>query len=315
MNSYNFSGKKILITGASGFIGSHLCRRLCDCGAEVHGISRTTGSTHKSCSQWWQGDLADIGTVRDLLTSIKPEIIFHLASHVVGARDIEVVLPTFNSNLVSTVNLLTISTEINPHRIVLVGSLEEPEQSDTYVVPSSPYAASKWAGSGYARMFHALYQTPVTVARLFMVYGPAQQDLRKLIPYVTLSLLHKQPPKLTSGMRQIDWIYVGDVVDGLLAMVQAPNIEGSTIDLGSGVLVPIRTVVQKLINITDSDVEPALGSVPDRPMEQVRVANIADTYAKIGWKPMTSLEKGLEYTVDWYRELSVKNKGTAFPTQ
>ena len=189
----------------------------------------------------------------------------------------------------------------------MVGSLEEPEQSDTYVVPSSPYAASKWAGSGYARMFHALYQTPVTIARLFMVYGPAQQDLRKLIPYVTLSLLRKQPPKLTSGMRQIDWIYVGDVVDGLLAMVKAPNIEGSTIDLGSGVLVPIRTVVQKLINITDSDVEPALGSVPDRPMEQVRVANIADTYAKIGWKPTTSLDKGLEYTVDWYRELSDRN--------
>lgn len=314
MNSYNFSGKKVLVTGASGFIGSHLCRRLCDCGAEVHGISRTTRSTHKSCSHWWQGDLADIGTVRDLLTSIKPEIIFHLASHVVGARDIEVVLPTFNSNLVSTVNLLTISTEINLHRIVLIGSLEEPDQSDTHAAPSSPYAAAKWAGSAYARMFHALYKTPVVIARLFMVYGPAQQDLRKLIPYVTLSLLRKQPPKLTSGMRQIDWIYVGDVVDGLLAMAQVPNIEGSTIDLGSGVLVPIRTVVQKLINITDSDVEPAIGSVPDRPMEQVRVANIADTYAKIGWKPMTSLEKGLEYTVDWYRELSEKDKETAFPT-
>ncbi|MBW1745732.1 MAG: NAD(P)-dependent oxidoreductase [Deltaproteobacteria bacterium] len=307
MNSFNFSGKKILVTGASGFIGSHLCRRLRDSGATVHGISRTVQSSNEACSHWGQGDLADIEVVRDLLRTVEPDIVFHLASHVVGARNLALVLPTFNSNLVSTINLLTVATETNIDRIVLIGSLEEPEQSDTYVVPSSPYAASKWAGSGYARMFHELYQTPVTIARLFMVYGPAQQDLRKLIPYVTLSLLRKQPPKLTSGMRQIDWIYVGDVVDGLLAMVQAPNIKGSTIDLGSGVLVPIRTVVQKLINITDSDVEPALGNVSDRPMEQVRVANIADTYAKIGWKPTTSLDKGLEYTVDWYRELSDRN--------
>lgn len=307
MNSFNFSGKKILVTGASGFIGSHLCRRLRDSGATVHGISRTVQSSNEACSHWGQGDLADIEVVRDLLRTVEPDIVFHLASHVVGARNLALVLPTFNSNLVSTINLLTVATETNIDRIVLIGSLEEPEQSDTHVVPSSPYAASKWAGSGYARMFHALYQTPVTIARLFMVYGPAQQDLRKLIPYVTLSLLRKQPPKLTSGMRQIDWIYVGDVVDGLLAMVQAPNIKGSTIDLGSGVLVPIRTVVQKLINITDSDVEPALGNVSDRPMEQVRAANIADTYAKIGWKPTTSLDKGLEYTVDWYRELSDRN--------
>lgn len=153
------------------------------------------------------------------------------------------------------------------------------------------------------------------IARLFMVYGPGQHDLHKLVPYVILSLLRKQAPRLTSGQRQVDWIYVEDVVDGLIAIVQAPKIEGSTIDLGSGVLVPIRTVVQKLVSIIDSDVELALGSVSDRPMEQVRVANIVDTYAKIGWKPMTSLENGLEYTVDWYRELSEKDAETAFLTR
>jgi len=153
-------------------------------------------------------------------------------------------------------------------------------------------------------MFHALYQTPVTMARLYMVYGPGQQDLRKLIPYVTLALLRKEAPRLTSGQRQVDWIYVGDVVDGLLAIAKAPDVEGDTIDLGSGVLVPIRTVVQELVKIIDSDVKPLLGSVPDRPMEQVRVADISDTHEKIGWRPATSLQEGLQRTVDWYRELS-----------
>lgn len=302
-NLYQFSGKKILVTGASGFIGSHLCRRLCDSEAEVHGISRTDRSNNKTCSHWWHGDLADIGIVRNLLTSIKPDVVFHLASHVVGARDLELVLPTFLSNLATTVNLLTVASEISCDRIVLIGSLEEPEQCKTYAIPSSPYAAAKWAGNAYARMFHALYQTPVAIARLFMVYGPGQQDILKLIPYVTLSLLRKQSPKLTSGQRQVDWIYVGDVVDGLLAMAQAPSIEGRMIDLGSGTLVSISDIVRQLVNIIDSNVKPLFGAVRNRPMEQVRVANVADTYDKIAWKPMTSLEKGLEFTVDWYRGL------------
>ena len=108
MNSFNFSGKKILVTGASGFIGSHLCRRLRDSGATVHGISRTVQSSNEACSHWGQGDLADIEVVRDLLRTVEPDIVFHLASHVVGARNLALVLPTFNSNLVSTINLLTV---------------------------------------------------------------------------------------------------------------------------------------------------------------------------------------------------------------
>jgi len=107
MSSYQFSGKKTLVTGASGFIGSHLCRRLSDCGAEVHGVSRTRRAPDKSCLHWWQGDLADIATARDILTLIKPDVIFHLASHVVGARDADVVLSAFRNARNTTIVLLT----------------------------------------------------------------------------------------------------------------------------------------------------------------------------------------------------------------
>lgn len=306
MSSYQFSGRKILVTGASGFIGSHLCRRLCDSGAEVHGISRSGDSNGRKCSHWWQGDLGESEIVRNVLITIRPDIIFHLASYVVGARDLENVLPTFRSNLASTVNLLTVASQISCSRIILIGSLEEPEQGDVNAVPSSPYAAAKWASTAYARMFHALYDTPVVIARLFMVYGPGQQDLHKLIPYVTLSLLRKQAPKLTSGQREVDWIYVEDVVEGLVAIAQAPNVEGRVIDLGSGVCVSIRTVVEQLTSMIDSHVRPVFGSMPDRPTEQVRVANTANTCDIIGWKSVTSLEKGLEYTVDWYKGLLLK---------
>ena len=257
---------------------------------------------NKEEMHWWQGDLADTSIMRNLLATIKPDVIFHLASHVAGSRDVKLIWPTFENNLVSTVNLLTIASEIGCHRIVLTGSLEEPESDGSEAIPCSPYAAAKWASSGYARMFHALYRTPIVLTRLFMVYGPGQKDVSKLVPYVTLSLLNKQSPKLGSGQRQIDWVYVEDVVDGLIAAAQAPNLEGCTIDLGSGTLVSIRTIVQQLADQIDPQIELLWGTLPGRPMEQTRVANIAKTYGSTGWKPQTSLAIGLERTVDWYKE-------------
>jgi nucleoside-diphosphate-sugar epimerase len=297
--------KRILITGASGFIGSHLCRRLSEIGSELHGVSRHKQSKVNGSIQWWKGNLADLSTVKNLISAIKPDLIFHLASFVTGSRELQIVLPTFQDNLATTVNLLTAATEMGCQRIILVGSQEEPEPQDSMATPCSPYAAAKWAGSGYARMFHALYETSVSIARVFMVYGPAQQDLRKLIPYVTLSVLGNEPPKLTGGQREIDWIYVEDVIEGLLLMGQAQGIEGITVDLGSGSLVTIRTVVDKLIATIGSDVKPLYGALPERPMEQIRVADIKDTYTKIGWKAKIDLEAGLQYTVEWYKEQNI----------
>jgi len=300
------SGRKFLITGASGFIGSQLCRRLCESGAEVHAISRTLRHGEKGM-RWWQGDVADHGTVMNLFSAIKPEVIVHLAACVTGRRDLEVVLATLRDNLVSTINLLTAAVTNGCGRIVVVGSLEEPDLDQGQPVPCSPYAASKWSASAYGRMFYQLYGLPVVIARLFMTYGPAQQDVQKLIPYVTLSLLQGTPPKLTDGSRPVDWIYIADAVDGLLAVSQVPGIEGHTIDIGSGTLIPVRVVVQHLVELTGGRSQPLFGALPDRPYERIRVANIADARAKLGWEAVISLEEGLARTVAWYRKQLLTN--------
>jgi nucleoside-diphosphate-sugar epimerase len=194
------------------------------------------------------------------------------------------------------------ASEIGCRRIVLTNSLEEPDPGDPAAVPSSPYAAAKWASSGYARMFHALYQLPVVILRLFMVFGPAQQDPGKLIPYVTRCLLRGEAPRLTSGQRDVDWIYVDDVVDGIIAAADASKVEGKTIDVGSGELVSIRDVVEQLVCLINPAVQPVFGALPERPLEQVRKANVAVALAQMGWKPKTSLTEGLENTVNWLRQ-------------
>jgi nucleoside-diphosphate-sugar epimerase len=205
-------------------------------------------------------------------------------------------------NVVTTVNLLTTATELGVDRIVLVGSLEEPGRGELATVPSSPYAASKWAAGDYARMFHALFGTPVVIARTFMVYGPGQVDGRKLVPYVTRALLRGVAPELSSATRPVDWIYVDDVVDGLLALGVTPGAGGESFDVGSGQLVPVRDVVLQLADIIRPSVEIEFGAVPDRPLEQVRVADATDTKARIGWEAQVALRDGLERCVEWYAE-------------
>ena len=295
------SGKRVLITGGSGFIGSHLCARLCENGAQVHAVSRTKQNAAGDSLQWWQGDMEDIETVQNLFHTIKPHIFFHLSGHVTGAADLELVLPTFHSLVVSTINVLSVAARMECDRIVLIASLEEPEPGQNETTPISPYAAAKWAGSAYGRMFQRLYQTPVVLVRPFMTYGP-QQNERKIIPSVTLSLLQGNAPKLASGQRQVDWIYIDDVIEGMLAAALVPSVEGCTFDLGSGTLVSIRTMVQQLVKLVNPQIEPLFGALPDRPVEKVRLANTAYVCEKLGWQPVVSLEQGLEYTVNWYKQ-------------
>ena len=300
LSQSRLAGKKILITGASGFIGSHLCHRLINMEAELYAVSRDEQKDDKIT--WIHGDLSDLQFVDKAISSIEPDTVFHLASYVLGSRAMEVVIPTFESNLVSTLNILKIASEVKCRRIILTGSLEESLSDSKEIVPQAPYAAAKLAASAYARMFHALYETPVTIAKLFMVYGPDQKDLKKLIPYLILSLLRGEDPRFSSGTRLVDWIYVDDVVTGLIAVAEHENVEGKTIDIGSGKLTSIRDIVLKVYELMERKEKPIFGDLEDRPMEKEVVADIGKSKQVIHWEPMFSLENGLTETIAWYRD-------------
>jgi nucleoside-diphosphate-sugar epimerase len=205
------------------------------------------------------------------------------------------------ANLLAAVNVMVACAEAGAPRVVLAGSMEEPDMGDPEAVPQSPYAAAKWGALAYARHLHALHALPVVHLRVFMVYGPGQLDLRKLVPYVTVSLLRAEAPKLTSGARAVDWIYVDDVVDAFLRAAVASGAEGSSLDVGSGELVTARSLVVRLRELVGGDVEPALGAIADRPLERVRAADPARTAKALDWGPRTPLDEGLAQTVEYYR--------------
>jgi UDP-glucose 4-epimerase len=295
------SGKVALVTGASGFIGAATARRLQDAGAIVHGMSRRAQAEGGGCARWWQADVTDIAEVRRVLAAVQPEIVFHLAGLASGARELEMVLPTLQMNLLAVVNLLVATTERPVARLVFGGSLEEQQPVVAWPVPSSPYAAAKLAAGAYLRMCHALYGTRAVWLRLAMVYGPGQSDLRKLVPYVTVSLLRGEAPALSSGTRLVDWVYIDDVVDALLAAAVAEGLDGRTLDVACGEQVSAREVAEHIGRLVGSRVLPRFGALPERPLERVWVTDVAPTAACLGWRARTSLEEGLRKTVNWYR--------------
>jgi len=293
----------VAVTGASGFIGRHLVSRLCDLKAEVHGFARSESSFRHQRYRDVTLDLTEYDAVRETFGALKPDFVFHLASHVMGAPDFQHVIPAFRANLTACVHVLSACAEndVAKGRIVLSGSLVEPPPEQMETVPSSPYAAAKWAASSYARMFHALYGLPTAIARVFMVYGPAQRDESKLVPYFVKTLLSGKTPKLTSGTRLIDWVYVSDVVDGFIAIATTPGVEGDSIDLGSGQLIATRDFVTKICELMGTPLRPEIGTLPDRPMEPVFKADVETSFNKIGWRPKTSLDQGLTEVIDYYR--------------
>lgn len=293
-------GAVALVTGGAGFIGSRLCTTLAGAGMTVHSVSRRELGASPAVRHH-RADLADFAAVQRLLDALRPDYVFHLASHVQGAPDLAHVLPAFHGNLETTVNLLTALAACGCRRVVLTGSFMEPDTVQCDPTPTSPYAAAKWAASAYARMFAALYAVPVTTARVFMVYGPGQQDLSKLVPYTIGRLLRGQAPAISSGRRLIDWIYVDDVAEGFLRLALADGAVGRSVDLGSGTLIATSELVAKICALVEPSIAPDLGALPDRPMEPTGAARVDDSRRAIGWSPRVELDEGLARTVDFYR--------------
>jgi nucleoside-diphosphate-sugar epimerase len=299
MSEQSLTSMNVLVTGAAGFLGSHTTARLLELGATVHATSRQRRASQHPRLRWWQTDGSDPLELEKLLAATKPDVIYHFAGQVSAAPGVDHVLPTFSSLLGSTVHLLAAALEHNCQRIILTGSLTEPQSATA--APTSPYAAAKWASSSYARMFHALYGAPTVIVRPFMTYGPGQQR-EKLVPHTIDSLLAGKSPRLASGNWAADWIYVDDVIDGFLAAATRPGIDGHTFDLGVGELHSTRAVVEEIARQIDPNVELLFGALPDRPGEPARSADLAAARERLGWRPRTSLADGLARTIAWHRE-------------
>lgn len=297
-----FPDGPVLVTGGTGFIGARLTERLVDAGAEVHGISRGPRGDSGDRVQWWVGDLRGGEFVESAVEAVEPTVVFHLAALVTGSRDLEVVTPLLEHNLLATVNLLVACARTHRPRVVLVGSIEQVDSTTERSAPHSPYSAAKGSAATYGRMFHQLYDLPVAGVQPAMVYGPGQRDLSKLVPYTTTSLLKGVSPRILNPPRRADWVYVDDVVEGLLAAGRSDSLAGHSVQLGTGQLTSVREVVSRIAELVDAPVTPDFETPPSGRPEHERAAETGPAAELLGWESSISLEEGLRTTVEWYRE-------------
>ena len=296
-----FAGRSALVTGASGFLGSHLCDALVSLGADAHGLSRSSGQRiDRNGYRHWRVDITDSAAVDATIRRVRPAFVFHLAGLSSARADRELVMETAQVNVVGTLNVLMSLADVSCERVALACSAEEVRGAPVEQAVASPYGAAKTAASIYGRLFHRSYGVPVVLIRPILAYGPRQQ-FSKIIPYVAISTLRGEVPRLGSCTRLCDFVFVTDVVRGFLSAALVPGVQGQTIDLGSGHAVPLRRAVEQTVAIAGGSVTPDFGARPDRIEDPMKPADREAARRLLGWDPLWSLEAGLRETVDWYR--------------
>lgn len=313
-----YAGLPVLVTGAQGFIGSWLARRLLDEGAHVVAPARP-GRPLDLRAEGVELDILDVAALRRALERHAIAAVFHLAAQStlqVAFRD---PLATFEVNVRGTYSLLeAIRTGDAPVERVVVASsylaygaaADGPPGVESALRATFPYEVSKACADEISLSYAHTYDVPAAVLRLANVYGGGDFNFTRLVPETARSLVRGDPPVLRSdGTPERDFLYVGDAVDAYLtvaASLDDPAARGRAWNGGAGETVPVLDVVRRLIAAAGRDVEPVIEGRGTPPGERDRQA--VDSSAlreELGWRPSWALDRGLAETYRWYeRELA-----------
>jgi nucleoside-diphosphate-sugar epimerase len=306
--------KRVLVTGGSGFIGSHLVQQLLEHDAEV-AVTVRYGNIMKNerLREYWddvriiEADLRNrgaLGTLRDFA----PEVVFHLAAYNHVGQSFVQVEECFDVNAKGTANLLDTCDGVEKFIYMSTSEVyghqtEVPFVETMNPEPISPYAITKYAGELYCRMKQRIEgETSVIIVRPFNVYGP-YQSTKAVIPELIIGCLQGNAIRTTRGDQTREFNYVSDTVAGLIkAAEHVGRIEG-VINIASGEEVAIRDLVRKIAELTGTQSSLEIGILPNRPTEIWRMyADNTRAREVLDWQPSINLEQGLTRTIEWFRQ-------------
>ncbi|MCK9265615.1 NAD-dependent epimerase/dehydratase family protein [bacterium] len=313
------TNKRVLITGATGFVGANLVKSCLKKGADIYLLTRATSNKWrindilKDVSEF-SADLTDNQAVEKLVLTIRPEIIFHTA--VYGGfpyqRDLK---KTIDTNLLGTINLIEACEKVGFKLFINTGSSseygvkEEPIKEDSPLTPFSSYGISKAFATQFCQM---KFRTglPVITLRLFSPYG-YYEGATRLIPSVILSSLKDIAPEVSSPTSVRDFVFIEDVVNAYLKAVDMKDrLNTDVFNIGSGLQHSVGEVVEKILFLTGKKIKPKWGSVSNPRIEpKIWQADISKTEQILNWQPKHSLDNGLNKTLIWFKENSLMYEG------
>ena len=310
---------KVLVTGAEGFIGSHLTELLVEKGFEVKAFVRYNfkndwgwleESKYKNDIEIYTGDVRDYDSVYDAMKGV--DVVFHLAALIGIPYSYISPLAYIKTNTEGTYNILESGRKLNLKRIIITSTSEiygtaqyVPIDEKHPYNPQSPYAASKAAADHLALSYYRSFGTPITIIRPFNTYGP-RQSARAVIPTIISQILAgKKQIKLGNLSPTRDLNYVKDIANGFITVGLHENTIGDVYNLGSGQEISIGDLAQKIIELTGKKVEIIEDAQRIRPekSEVERLLSNAEKAKKVtGWEPKYTLEEGLKETIDWIKD-------------
>jgi UDP-glucose 4-epimerase len=318
------AGTRVLVTGATGFIGSHLCRRLLADGAKVHVLTSTVSSVYpvrlvdiRDRITLYGGNLNDSGAMDSVVARADPEIVFHLGAYTHVGKSWDRVDECVQTNVHGTVNLLQVLARSDYRRFVytstseVYGDVAVPFAEDSVVEPLSPYSVSKYAAERFCRMFHKGRGWPIVVVRPFSAYGPAQSPDR-IIPEIIVKALRGERLAMTEGRQTREFNYVEDLADGFVRAATVPDVEGEVFNIGGGQEISMRELAVTILDLMDNPITAEFGALSNRPNEIWSMrANVAKATERLGLRPARPLRDGLEQTIAWYRR-ELEQSGSQF---
>jgi len=315
-----WTDKKVLVTGAGGFIGSHLVERLAAEGASVRafvrynsladaGLLRLAPPEVLSSLELIGGDLRDPDAVRKAVEGCR--IVFHLGALISIPYSYYHPAEVAETNLMGTLNVLLAGRDLGVERLIqtstseVYGTAQRVPIDETHPLQGqSPYSASKIGADKLAESFFCAYNLPVVTVRPFNTFGP-RQSARAVIPTIITQVLAQQSIRLGNLDTTRDFTYVDDTVSGFLCAAQKEGVEGMTFNLGMGAEIGIGALARKIIEKIGAPVSVELDPERLRPEGSEVMRLLSDNSrarAQLGWSPEVGLDEGLNRTIAWIKE-------------
>ena len=305
-----WQGTRVLVTGAAGFIGANLVRRLVDEGAEVHALVRPTTALWRledaaarvtlHCA-----DVLDPPALRAAAVASEPEFVFHLAADGAKSHDADAAR-LLQANAVGTLNLLAATAPLAYARLVHVGGSseygphDEPLKETDRLEPVTAYGASKAAATLVCQQFARAHQRPIIIVRPFSVYGPWETPTR-LIPTAIVAAFEQRELLLTPPGYRRDLVHVADVVDACLLAAACDAAPGEVVNIGTGRQWTNEEVVRTIERVSGRQIRTRVGHYRPRLSDTAHwVADVSKSERLLGWRAARTLEAGLQETVAWW---------------